>query len=80
MIVPLPDQTPLCPDFVHGAARCSYCETATKNDEGNLSDNRRRDVLDALSSIDLGLTEKEQRAMGKCLAYFDHFNNAEPDI
>jgi hypothetical protein len=80
MIVLLPDQTPLCPDFVHGAAMCSYCETATKNDEGNLGDNRRRDVLDALSSIELGLTEKEQRAMGKCLAYFDHFNSVEPDI
>jgi hypothetical protein len=58
---------------------CSYCETATKNDEGDLSNNRRKDVLDALSSADLGLTEKEQRAMGKCLAYFDHFNNAEAD-
>jgi len=80
MIVLLPDQTPLCPDFVHGVARCSYCETATKNDEGYLGDSRRKDVLDALSSIELGLTEKEQRAMGKCLAYFDHFNNAEPDI
>lgn len=54
---------------------CSYCETATANDEGNLGDSRRGDVLDALPSADLGLTEKEQWAMGKCLAYFDHFNN-----
>lgn len=59
---------------------CSYCETATNNTEGNLSDNRRRVVLGALSSANLGLTEKEQKAIGKCLAYFDHFNNAEPDI
>ena len=44
-------------------------------DEGNLSDNRRRDVLDSLSFTDLRLTEKMQRAIGKCLAYFDHFNN-----
>jgi hypothetical protein len=58
----------------------SYCETAIKNDEGNLSDNRREHVLDALASPELGLTEKEQRAMGRCLAYFDHFNNAEADI
>jgi len=56
---------------------CSYCETATANDEGNLGDSHRRDVLDALSSADLGLTSKEQRAMGKCLAYFDHFNDAD---
>jgi hypothetical protein len=73
-------EVPLCPDFEHGAARCSYCETAIKNNEGNLGDNRRKDVLDALSSPNLGLTEKEQRAMGRCLAYFDHFNNAEADI
>jgi hypothetical protein len=59
---------------------CSYCETATTNTEGNLGDNRRRVVLDALSSANLGLTEMEQKAIGKCLAYFDHFNNAEPDI
>ena len=59
---------------------CSYCETAIKNHEGNLGDSRRIDVLDALSSIELGLTEKEQRAMGRCLAYFDHFNNAESDM
>jgi hypothetical protein len=54
---------------------CSYCETATKNAEGNISDSRRNTILDALSSSELGLTEKEQRAMGKCLAYFDHFDN-----
>jgi hypothetical protein len=58
---------------------CSYCETAVKNDEGNLSDNRRQHILDALASADLGLTEKEQRAMGKCLAYFDHFHKAEAE-
>ena len=79
MTLMVPDEAPLCPDFVHGAASCSYCETAINNTEGNLSDNRRRVVLDALSSSNLGLTEKEQRAIGKCLAYFDHFNNTERD-
>ena len=79
MTAPRPDQTLLCPDLVHGVAMCSYCETATKNAEGNISDNRRNAILDALSSSELGLTEKEQRAIGKCLAYFDHFGNGEAD-
>jgi hypothetical protein len=72
-------QASLCPDFEHGAAMCSYCETAIENDEGNLGDNRRNHVLDALASPDLGLTDKEQRAVGRCLAYFDHFHNEEAD-
>ena len=63
----VPDEAPLCPDFVHGAAACSYCETATNNTEGNLSDNRRRVVLGALSSANLGLTEKEQKAIASRL-------------
>ena len=71
---------PLCPDFEHGAAMCSYCETAIKNHEGNLSDDRRKHILDVLASLDLGLTDKEQRAIGKCLAYFDHFHKGEADI
>jgi hypothetical protein len=75
MTTTLTAQTSLCPDLVHGTAMCSYCETAIKNTEGNISDNRRNAILDALSSSELGLTEKEQRAMGKCLAYFDHFDN-----
>lgn len=76
MIVPLTEGTSLRPDYVDGAAICSNFETATANAEGNLSDIRRRAILDTLSSAKLGLTEKEQRAMGKCLAYFDHFNKA----
>jgi hypothetical protein len=59
---------------------CSYCETAIKNHEGNLGDDRRKHILDVLASPDLGLTNKEQRAMGKCLAYFDHFHSSEIDI
>lgn len=77
MVKTLTDKLPLCPDSVHGPAMCSYCETAIKNNEGALDDSRRRAILDALSSIDLGLTEKEQRAMGRCLAYFDHFSGTE---
>ncbi len=37
------------------------------------------DILDTLSSPTLGLTEREQMAVGKCLAYFDHFNGADCD-
>jgi hypothetical protein len=58
---------------------CSYCETATKNVGRDISDNRRKAILEALSSSELGLTEKEQSAIGKSLAYFDHFDNAEGD-
>lgn len=77
MIAPLIEETSLCPDFVHGAATCSYCETATANAEGDLSNSRRRAILATLSSPELGLTEKEQEAMGRCLAYFDHFNKGK---
>jgi hypothetical protein len=73
-------QTPISPEVEQGAAMCSYCETAIKNHEGNLSDDRRKHILDVLASLDLGLTDKEQRAMGKCLAYFDHFHKGEADI
>jgi hypothetical protein len=64
----------LCPDMVPGAATCSYCETDSKNHDGKLDDSRRRNILNALSCAELGLTEEEQTAMGRCLAYFDHFN------
>jgi hypothetical protein len=70
----------LCPDLVHGAAMCSYCASLIELDAGiggGSSEVRRMDILDALSSSSLGLTEKEQMAMGKCLAYFDHFKGAD---
>jgi hypothetical protein len=72
----------LCPDLVHGAATCSYCSAVLDfNSEiaGGSSAVRRMDILDTLSSPTLGLTEKEQMAVGKCLAYFDHFNGADCD-
>jgi len=72
----------LCPDLVHGAAMCSYCAAILDfNTEmaGGSSETRRMDILDTLSSPSLGLTEREQMAVGKCLAYFDHFNGADCD-
>jgi hypothetical protein len=72
----------LCPDLIHGAAMCAYCSSLIDLDigiAGGNSEVRRMDILDALSSSSLGLTEKEQFAMGKCLAYFDHFNGADVD-
>ena len=59
---------------------CSYCSAILDfNTEtaGGPSEARRMDILDALSSSSLGLTEREQMAVGKCLAYFDHFNGAD---
>ncbi len=61
---------------------CSYYsalfELQTKI-SGSSSAARRMDILDALSSPTLGLTEREQMAVGKSLAYFDHFRTAERD-
>jgi hypothetical protein len=68
------DPIALCPDSVHGTAMCSYCVVATKNRDGKLDDGRRKNILNALSSIELRLTEEES---GRCLAYFDHFNRPE---
>jgi hypothetical protein len=61
---------------------CSYCASLIDLDAGiagGSSEVRRMDILDTLSSPSLGLTEREQMAMGKCLAYFDHFNGADCD-
>jgi hypothetical protein len=61
---------------------CSYCAAVLDfNTEmaGGSSETRRMDILDTLSSPSLGLTEREQMAVGKCLAYFDHFNGADCD-
>ena len=61
---------------------CSYCAAILDfNTEiaGSSSETRRMDILDTLSSPSLGLTEREQMAVGKCLAYFDHFNGANCD-
>jgi hypothetical protein len=72
----------LCPDLIHGAAMCAYCASLLDLDvgiAGGSSELRRMGILDALSSSSLGLTEKEQTAMGRCLAYFDHFNGAYVD-
>lgn len=71
--------TSLCPDLVHGAAMCAYCSAILDFNTGmtgGSSEARRMDILDALSSPNLGLTEREQMAVGKCLAYFDHFNGS----
>jgi hypothetical protein len=59
---------------------CSYCAAILDfNTEiaGGSSEARRMAILDTLSSSSLGLTEPEQMAVGKCLAYFDHFNGAD---
>ena len=61
---------------------CSYCAALIDYNTGiagGRSEARRMDILDTLSSPSLGLTEQEQMAMGKCLAYFDHFNGADSD-
>jgi len=61
---------------------CSYCAAVLDfNTEitGGSAEARRMDILDTLSSSSLGLTEQEQMAVGKCLAYFDHFNGAACD-
>jgi hypothetical protein len=69
-----------CSALVHGAAMCAYCSAIfdfnTEMTVGS-SEARRMDILDALSSPDLGLTEREQMAVGTCLAYFDHFNGSD---
>jgi hypothetical protein len=72
----------ICPDLVHGAAMCSYCAAILDFDTeiaGGSSEARRMGILDMLSSSNLGLTEQEQMAVGKCLAYFDHFNGSDCD-
>jgi hypothetical protein len=59
---------------------CAYCSAILdfKTEMvGGSSEARRMDILDMLSSSSLGLTEREQMAVGKCLAYFDHFNGSD---